>query len=295
MAKPTADNLIERGLRAAESPLATQVMTWARYTDEKADIAASLARTIRAMLQGRPVEQGLRALSIGSSTEPQFRLLHAFFQNGLYLFDIDETALAVIAERLERQMIEGVFGVQGDYVRDFADERSARATLDAKLGGEPFELINLHHCFYYCDAKLWPAVITSLYQAVLAPGGAMHVALMSARETREETTTWLYNHFAGKFFGTRTDHDLLSLPEKLSNSPAFADARFQSETRQVHFWVDDFDRYMAVVWMIMLYPDGHAYTFDQRTQIVEFVLEHFWLPRRPLIQTQDYLSIFKRN
>ncbi|MEM7441761.1 MAG: class I SAM-dependent methyltransferase [Pseudomonadota bacterium] len=289
----SAKALIETGLRAAEIPLARQVKIWARFTDEKADVAASLTRTVRALHKALPLDQELRALSIGSSGEPQFRLLHALCQKGLFLFDIDEKALATVSERLDRQMVKNVFPVQGDYLQDFADRDSALATLRAKLGDAPFDLICLHHCLYYCDVEQWPAFIETLYDAVLAPTGAMHLAMMSARETEEGTTTWLYNHFARKFFGAETSHDLLRLRDQLSNSTAVSDVCLNSETKQVHFWVDDFEQYMAVIWMILLYPDGHDYDLDQRTEIVEFVIRHFWEPRRKIVQTQDYLSIFK--
>jgi hypothetical protein len=51
----------------------------------------------------------MRALSVGSSSEPQFRLLEANFRVGLYLLDIERAALAVIRERMRRQVVTPVF------------------------------------------------------------------------------------------------------------------------------------------------------------------------------------------
>ena len=63
--------------------------------------------------------------------------------------------------------------------------------------------------------------------------------------------------------------------------------------RQVRFWVDDFDLFMGVVWMILLYPHAHDYTLEQRIEITEFVIEHYWIPKRPLVQSQDYVTLHK--
>ncbi|MEX3008312.1 class I SAM-dependent methyltransferase [Hoeflea sp. TYP-13] len=293
MLNSTNDKLIERGLEVAESQIFRQNKIWARHTDEKADVAASLMKTIRTLHKAAPREKELSALAIGSADEPQFRLLEAAFKKGLWLYDIDGTALAIVAERLQRQMIEGVSLVSGDYTVDLADPQTAMRTLSSKLGGRPFDLVTLHHCLYYSSAAIWPVLVEALYDRVLAPGGAMHFALMSARETREGTTTRLYHHFSRMFFGAQTNQDLLLLKDELKVHPVFRKADISSETHEVTFWVDDFEKYMAVVWMVMLYPHGHRYTLDQRTQIIEFVIENFWRPRRPLIQAQDYLTVFK--
>ena len=63
--------------------------------------------------------------------------------------------------------------------------------------------------WYYSDTSRWDSLIGSLYQAALAPLGAVHVALMSATP-REGTATLLYNRFARNFFGHRNDQDLLA-------------------------------------------------------------------------------------
>ncbi|MEM6462114.1 MAG: class I SAM-dependent methyltransferase [Pseudomonadota bacterium] len=293
MLNSTDNMLIERGLLAAEARTFEQNKIWARHTDEKPDVAASLMRVVRRLHRTLPFEKELSALSIGSGDEPQFRLLDAAFRGGVCLYDIDAKALASVRARIERQMLGTVSLCTGDYTKDFCDPQTAARTLQKKFTCKPFDLITLHHCLYYSSAADWPQFVEAIYESALAPGGAIHFAMMSNRENRKGTTTWLYKHFASKFFDAKPDQDLLSLYDRLAAHPAFKGADISTETREVQFWVENFDRYMSVVWMILLYPDGHRYTVDQRVEITEFVIRHFWRPRRPLIQTQDYLSIFK--
>jgi hypothetical protein len=44
---------------------------------------------------------------------------------------------------------------------------------------------------------------------------------MSSRGSDRRTTTWPYNHFAGKYFGHHNDQDLLRLKARLRKSPIF--------------------------------------------------------------------------
>ncbi|MEM8956516.1 MAG: class I SAM-dependent methyltransferase [Pseudomonadota bacterium] len=287
------DELIEIGLRAAQSPLRQQVKLWARHADEKPDVAADLMATLRWLHRTAPPDRALRALSIGSSEEPQFRLLSAAAGGGLWLYDADRTALAAVRARIGRQMLSGVHLVHGDYTADFLQPDAAHQALANRLGGAPFDLITIHHALYYCPAAEWSDLVATLYETLLRDPGAMHLALMSATDPRPFTTTWLYNHFAEKFFGSRNDQDLAGLAQKLAERPEFSHARFSRRTHAVRFQNEDFADFMAVVWMIMLYPDGHNYTLDQRREITEFVVEQFWQPRRPLTQVQDYLSVLK--
>ena len=183
--------------------------------------------------------------------------------------------------------------MQGDFCRDFENEAVAAQTMELILGGRKLDLVTLHHCLYYCDAQDWPGLIKAIYESVLAPQGAMHMVMMSAREKRPGTTTWLYNHFAGMFFGPKSDQDLLQLRTTLLGDPVMKGCRIDRETREVEFWVDDFEAFMSVIWMILLYPHGHDYSLEQRIEITEFVIEHYWRPGRPLIQTQDYVTVHK--
>ncbi len=288
-----SDNLIDRGLRAAEYNIFEQNRIWARYSNEKPDVAASLMRTIRALHSRMTDDRELSALSVGAGNEPQFRILQSAFQRGLWLYDIDGAALATIRERQVRQALETVRLVQGDYRRDFQDSSVARQSLETIFDGQRQDLITLHHCLYYSKASEWPCLVRALYDQVLTPTGAIHMVMMSARETAPFTTTWLYNHFAGEYFGSSTDQDLPGLRHELSHNKGLIDCEFISETHKVQFWVDDFDLFMSVVWMILLYPQGHDYSLDQKIEITEFIIEHFWLPQRPLVQTQDYVTLHK--
>ncbi len=295
LAELAEQELVEIGLEAAETPLREQVKIWARHTNEKSDVAAELMTVFRQLYSVIAPEKPVKILSIGSSDEPQFRLLNAASQGGLWLYDADRQALATVNERLGRQMLDNVQLIPGDYLTDFATQERARRTKQNRLGGNRFDLITLHHSLYYCDAKEWPCLVSSIYKELLEPYGALHLVLMSSSDTRTHTTTWLYNRFAEKFFGHRNDQDLTALEPVLARAPAFDTARFTRRTNAVTFKTDDFQSFMAVVWMIMLYPDGHAYSHEQRREITEFVIEEFWNPRRPLTQVQDYLTIYNNK
>ena len=289
----STENLVERGLKAAEYRIFEQNKIWARHASEKPDAGVSLMKAIRALHARTSPDRELSALAIGAGDEPQFRILQAAFQRGLWLYDVDGAALAKLRERLDRQSIDNVYLVQGDYEWDFKNPDAANYTRATILDGQRVDLVTLHHALYYCRASDWPFLISSIYQNVLASRGAMQMVLMSARDERPGSTTWLYNHFARKFSGIRTDQDLLALPKTLKENSVFRHCRVESESRQVTFWVDDFERFMAVVWMILLYPHGHDFSLAQRVEITEFIIEHFWRPERPLVQTQDYLTLHK--
>jgi hypothetical protein len=83
------------------------------------------------------------------------------------------------------------------------------------------------------------------------------------------------------------------LKRELQRDPVFKKAQFISKTNDVKFFVEDFEKLMAVVWMILLYPDVHKYSLRQREEVTEFVFKNFWAKKRPIIQTQDHLVIYK--
>src|SRR5918996_5259365 len=101
--KISVKSIIQMGLRAAREHIHDQDKIWSRYSNDKVDIAGGLARVIRTLSKSLPLPKSLKALSIGSSNEPQFRILESAFRGGLYLLDIEEAALAIVAERIERQ------------------------------------------------------------------------------------------------------------------------------------------------------------------------------------------------
>ena len=74
------------------------------------------------------------------------------------------------------------------------------------------------------------------------------------------STTWLYNHFAGRFFGHHNDQDLRSVCRRTAADSRFADAQVLTKSSRVEFFVDDFEQFMAVVWMILLHPNVHRFS-----------------------------------
>jgi hypothetical protein len=121
----------------------------------------------------------------------------------------------------------------------------------------------------------------------------VHAVLMASESTDSLSTTSLYNRFAGKFFGAYNEQDLRMFKRKLQREPFFKKAQILLKTNSVHFYVDDFVKFMSVVWMILLYPRVHQYSFSQRQEITEFIYKEVWSKKKPLIQQQDHLVIYK--
>src|SRR5581483_1122732 len=153
-------------------------------------------------------------------------------------------------------------------------------------------LVTLHHSLYYAPRATWSALVDALHREILGPSSAIHAVLMASASDERTTTTWLYDHFAGRFCGARNDQDLRAFGRDLARTRALPGARVQVRSSRVRF-VDDFERFMRVVWMILLYPNVHRYTAEQRAEIIEHVYEELWRPGIPLAQIQDHLVIFR--
>jgi hypothetical protein len=290
---------LELGLRAADGRLYQQDKVWSRHSNDKIDIAGTLARVLRTLSKALPLDQPLTALSIGSSNEPQFRLLESFFRGGLYLLDIEQAALDVVAERIQRQQTNHVRTLHGDYRFLLHDDLSRQRFRDRQLDGIRPTLITLHHSLYYTERSAWRELLVSLYQDFLpaapqpGPSGAIHAVLMASQSEDLTTTTGLYNYFASQFFGHRNDQDLLECAEELRQDPRLADAQILNKRSRVEFFVDDFGLFMSVVWMILLHPDVHPFSTTQQQEVIEFVYQQLWSRRRPLVQQQDHLVIYR--
>lgn len=282
---------MEEGLAAAELSLREQAKTWENYTDEKADVAKSLMLGVRSVLRDMPAGHAFRSLSIGSSEEPQLKLLHALSDGGLWLYDKDPAALRAVQYIVERHMLKDIHLEVGDYQKDFRTDKSTLDTIAKKLGGQRFDLVTLHHSLYYSEPAYWPELVSKLTTHVLSKPGMLHMALMSSSTDCPYTTTWLYNHFANKFLGHSNSQNLLDLPAQIRTTTQHL--RFSAQSSATRFRPSSFREMMAVVWMIMLHPDVHQFDLDQRTEITEFVLDEFWLPRRDIIQIQDYVTAVK--
>jgi hypothetical protein len=285
--------LIDKGIHAAEANVCGQDKIWSRYSHDKVDIGEELARVIRTLDKALPLTSRMRALSIGSSDEPQFRILETAFRGGLYLLDINDCALSIVQERIQRQGTDHVVTIKCDYNKIFLDSRHRTAFLKDKLGDQRVHLATLHHSLYYCQKCHWLEFFENLYRYFLAPVAAIHAVLMSSTSKNMSSTTWLYNHFAGKFFGAYNDQDLRGFKEELLERPVFRKAQIWLGTHRVHFYVDDFEKFMSVVWMILLYPQVHRYDLRQREEITQYMYKNFWSSKKPLIQEQDHLVVYK--
>ena len=286
--------LIEIGIGAADSDMYDEDKIWSRYSGDKVDIGEVLVEVIRTLDKEFPLSRKFRCLSIGSGSEPQFRILEAAARGNLYLLDIDSVPLAVVKERLRRQWIKHVITIKADYNKALIPPRQAERFVKNQLGGKKLELITLHHSLYYCEESVWGAFFENLYRKLLAPRGAIHAVMMASESEDQYSTTWLYNHFAGKYFDCHNNQNLLSFGKELRSNKIFKRAGISRRTHRVLFHVDDFGKFMSVVWMILLYPNVHRYTRQQREEITEHIYNKFWLKKRPLVQMQDHLIVYKR-
>lgn len=291
---PNAINkrLIELGLKAATYKICDEDKIWSRYSKDKVDIGEGLAKVIRTLGKAMPLSKTLRALSIGSSAEPQFRILESSFRGGLYLLDVDKKALDIITERICRQCTDHVVTIHGDCNKIFIDKDSAEYFLKKNLSGSRVNLVTLHQSLYYSKKDLWRTIFFNIYRKVLYNKGAIHAVLMAAENRDPSTTTWLYNHFADKYFDHKNDQSLIRFKKELSKDRFFRNAQILSKTHNIRFFVDDFEKFMAVIWMVLLYPKVHRYSLKQREEITEFIYKRFWTKKRPLIQVQDHLAIY---
>ena len=73
----------------------------------------------------------------------------------------------------------------------------------------------------------------------------------------------------------------------------FAGAQVLTKSSRVEFFVDDFEQFMAVVWMILLHPNVHRFTEGQRREVTEWVYANLWSRGLPLVQVQDHLVIYR--
>ncbi len=291
--KENKTGLIETGINAGEVDMYNEDAIWAENSGDKIDIGNVLMEIIRAMAKTLPLSRKLRALSIGSGSEPQFKILEATFRGGLYLLDIDNVPLEVIRDRLKRQWIDHVFTIQSDYNRSLIPPQAAEKFLSDKLGGDELDLILLEHALYYTEESNWMDLFENLYRKLLRRKGAIHAVMMASKCSNEFSTTWLYNHYAGKYFGARNDQNLKKFAETLRKNKLFTNTRILSRTHRVKFFIDDFGKFMAVIWMILLYPNVHKYSRRQREEITEEIFKKFWKKKQPLIQMQDHLIIYR--
>jgi len=265
---------------------------WSYYSNDKADIGLRLGAVIRRIHKEVPLQRKLRALSLGSSNEPQFQILSSMFHGGLYLVDIDTNALDSVRERIMRQKSDHVNLVAGNYRTLLHDKKTTAAFLQDQLDGTKMDLVTLHHSLYYSPAVEWPSLFGLLYGNLLRPKGGIHAVLMASSSNNTCSTTWLYNHFAGKFFGVHNTQSLPDLKQRLASLPLFRNAELKLYSSKVAFHVDDFAKFMNVIWMVLLYPDVHQYSKSQLEEITGFMYDRIWSKGLALEQHQHHLVIF---
>jgi len=285
--------LIEAGIRCAHSPMVDEDDIWSRYSNDKTDIGEHLARVIRTLSAAVPLNRKLRALSIGSSSEPQFRILETAFRGGLYLLDIDPNALETVRDRVTRQNIGHVSMIAADYNEQLHEGQRTRQFLEQSLDNRPVDLITLHHSLYYCEMEQWVPLFRNIHQHLLARSGAIHAVLMAPSSRDPLTTTSLYSRFAGNYFGICNDQSLPELKRRLERLPEFRNTQLHLSTSKVRFYVNDFVKLMKVVWMILLYPGVHQYSDSQKKQITSYVYDTFYAAQQPLYQEQHHLVLYR--
>ena len=266
---------------------------WSRHSHDKVDIGETLTKVLRTLAKILPLSQPLRSISIGSSNEPQFRILQTASLGGLYLLDIEKEALEAVRQRVRRQDTKNVFTTVGDYNKIFLSPSKTKDFFKTRLHRQKLNLITLQHSMYYCRESQWRGLIRNLYADLLAPTGAVYCVLMASKSDDPSTTTWLYNHFAKKFCGHINDQDLIRFAGAVKADPFFKKTQIVSKTTRVKFFVNDFPEFMAVIWMILLYPNVHRYTRHQRQEITEYIYEKFFEKKKPLFQHQDHLALYK--
>ena len=288
------------GRRAARRRINTEDRAWSTHSSDKPDIGLRLMAVLRDLHRGLPGRTALRALSIGSSSEPQLPILQAACRGGVTLLDIDTAARAQVrAAVAEQQLARATAGPRHGPVRTvvadmgavLADPRAAAALRHAHLEGQRQHLVTFHHSLYYLPRAAWDAVVAATYHELLAPGAAIHAVLMSASATGPTTTTALYARWAGACFGARNDQDLAAFGRALRRRRALPGADVRIATSTVYFDHDDFGTFMGVVWMILLHPQVHRFSPRQQDAVTEWVYRHLWSRGEPLTQRQDHLIV----
>ena len=267
-------------------------VVWSQNSSDKTDISKELMQVIRLLSKTLPLNKKLSTLSIGSGFEPQLIILIATFQSGVTLLDIDEVPLSEIKVYCKKRGISNIKTVKADYTNEFLTSTKTTDFFKSHLKNKQ-DLITLHHSLYYSEEENWLQLFENIYKILLKQKGVIHAVMMASKSDNPLSTTWLYNHFAGKFFNCRNNQNLKKFGKELQNNKTFNNSSIKTKTNKINFWIDDFEKFMAVIWMILLYPNVHNYTDEQKEEITEFTYNNFWLPKQPLLQMQDYLTIIK--
>ncbi len=301
MSRVIASPLLERALRAADLPMVRHDKTWARYSNDKPDIAQQLVGVIRSLSRSFPEEIAFSGLSLGCSDEPQLRLLAPVCRGGLFLVDVEVAALQTLEERIRRQRLRSARTIHTDFVTKLADDQSAERFRMEQLLGRRVNLVTLHHSLYYAPRRAWMPILHAICSELMvrnAPhtagaSSALHAVLMAPRSNDETSTTWIYNHFVGKYFGHVNDQDLASVALDLRADGTLGLRSVRTQRTRVEFFVDDFEKFMGVVWMILLHPGVHRFSPAQKEEVARHVYDRIYSKGVPLVQEQDHMVVLQ--
>ena len=81
--KTPKSTLIEKGIHAGEIDMYHENAIWVQNSSDKVDIAQELMQIVRDIFRTVPLDRKLKALSIGSGSEPQFQILESAFRGDL--------------------------------------------------------------------------------------------------------------------------------------------------------------------------------------------------------------------
>jgi len=280
--------LHDAGLVSAGFPIELQNEIWSRRSGDKADIARQTGRVFASLYARLGARDDLRVLSLGCGIEPQLAIYQALARE-IFLLDIDQGSLDHLRQNAAEHFCNNIHVIRQDFT-GFLDEGFTRSFC-GKLADKPAEAVFLHHSLYYLPQCDWLCLLRNIYTHLLAPGGSIHCVLMSSRCADPQSTTWLYNHFAGAFCQHKNDQDLLLFAQEVPGAAGFSGAQISASSSRVRFHGKDFSELMAVVWMILLYPQVHQYTAEQMAQIICHIYRHFFVSGVPLLQEQDHLVI----
>jgi len=141
--------------------------------NDKVDIGETLAKIIRVLHKDQPMDKPLKALSAGSSSEPQFKILESVFYEGLYLMDIEKKALDMIEEQSKRRYIKNIYTICADYNKVFFSSKSSKIFLK-KSQQKKINLVTFHHSLYYAKASEWFDILKNIYDEILDVQSVIH-------------------------------------------------------------------------------------------------------------------------
>lgn len=287
-----SNEALNQAIVASQQTMAQQDIIWSTYSNDKIDIGEKTAKVLTQIIKNIPDNKELRIISIGCGIEPQFNLLQSFANGGLYLIDNDQTIIDKLKNKVKRQKIKNVYPIKFD-MNNFTSLEKVIEFFNTNIKTK-VHAIFFHHSLYYVLQKKWQVLIENIYSKYLLPGGIIHAVLMSSECAKQNSTTWIYNTYAGKFFGHKNEQDLKEFAEQIKGNKDIL-GEINCTSSLVEFSSKEFYNLMAVIWMIMLHPHVHNLSEIQLKEITEFIYISIFKKEQLLIQIQDHLFIQKNT